>query len=116
MKHATSLALIMASAAFSLMTFAQEQASPPSAVAVASVAPEAEKVDEFIPPQGYQKRIRDGKEVYCRQIVPAGSRIKRTECFTRMQIEAIDQAQRAFREDLRNQGLICADSRCSGGG
>jgi len=53
--------------------------------------------------------------MYCRQIEPAGSRIKRTECFTRLQLEAIDQAQRAYREDMQNQALICADKSCSGG-
>jgi hypothetical protein len=95
---------------------AQEQATQAVAVTPAPAAvATAEQSDEFTPPPGYQKRVRDGKEVYCRQVVPAGSRIKRNECFTRLQIEAIDQAQKAFREDLRNQGLICADQRCSGG-
>jgi hypothetical protein len=68
-----------------------------------------------LPPEGYKKRSRNGKVVYCRQVVPAGTLIKHNECFTRMELDAIEQAQRAFREDLRNQGLICADSRCSGG-
>jgi hypothetical protein len=98
---------------------AQERQSPtdaaPTAVAVSREAPQTRVGKEYVPPEGYQKRLRKGKEVYCRQVVPAGTRIKRSECFTRMELEAIEQAQRAFREDLGNQGLICADSRCSGG-
>ncbi len=87
----------------------------PSAVSVVSQAPQTRDNKEYVPPEGYQKRLRKGKEVYCRQVVPAGTRIKRSECFTRIELEAAEQAQRAFREDLGNQGLICADSRCNGG-
>lgn len=70
--------------------------------------------EEFRPPEGFKKRMRNGKEVYCRKVAPAGSRIERTECFTEAQVAAIEEAQRAFRDDLRNQGLICADQRCNG--
>jgi len=84
-----------------------DQPPPPESAAKAA--------DEFVPPPNYQKRLRGGEQVYCRQVEPAGSRIKRTECFTRLQLEVMDRAQRAYKEDMSNQGAICADSRCSGG-
>ena len=92
---------------------------PASAVGTETASPaKTTQIDgdrEFTPPAQYQKRLRDGKEVFCRQIVPAGSRIKRTECFTKAQVEAIEEAQRAFKDDMRRQGVICADERCKGG-
>jgi hypothetical protein len=98
---------------------AQERKEPataaPAAVEEPRPTPNTSNSEEYLPPEGYKKRSRNGKVVYCRQVVPGGTLIKRNECFTRMELDAIEQAQRAFREDLRNQGLICADSRCSGG-
>jgi hypothetical protein len=92
----------------------QSARTEPAADADLAAPPTVETKKAFQPPPGYQKRLRNGQEVYCRQIVPAGSRITRTECFTEAQIASIEEAQRAYREDMRKQGAICADARCSG--
>lgn len=113
---ALGLAIAYTAAAAISAAHAESPTPVPSAVATPAEAaeekPQAEK--EFQPPSGYEQRMRRGQLVYCRQIVPAGSRIKRSECFSEAQLAAIEEAQRAFREDLRNQGLICADQKCSG--
>ncbi len=87
-----------------------EVAAAPAAAAAAPADGEA----AFQPPAGYKARVRNGQQVYCREIVPAGTMIKRQECFTEQQLAAIEQANRAYREDMRKQGVICADARCSG--
>lgn len=103
-----------AAAAISIAS-AEPPATPTAATASAETVKEEPAAEvKFQPPSGYEKRLRKGQEVYCRSIVPLGSRIKRTECFSEAQLAAIEEAQRAYREDMRNQSLICADERCSG--
>lgn len=113
---ALGIAIAYTAAAALSAAHAEPLPAAPTASAASAAAleekPAAEKT--FQPPAGYEKRVRKGKEVYCRHIVPAGSRIKQTECFTNAQLAAIEEAQRAYREDMRNQGLICADERCAG--
>lgn len=116
---ALGLAIAYTAAAAISAAHAEPPTPVPSAVAASAEAaeekPQAEQAEkEFQPPSGYEKRMRRGQEVYCRQIVPAGSRIKRSECFSEAELAAIEEAQRAFREDMRRKGLICADERCSG--
>lgn len=116
--HVSGLVLSAAILCFALAA----HATPPEAVSEATSAEStnseatssANSRRSFKPPQGFQKRLRDGKEVYCRRIQPPGSRILRTECFTEAQIEAIEEAQQAYKDDMRRQGVICADERCRG--
>ena len=87
-------------------------AAPAAAAAVA--APVAE---EFKPPAGYKKKTRDGRQVYCRNEAPVGTRLPTEYCFTQADLERIEKNKRSMQQDVSMRTKMCSTgSACSGGG
>ena len=108
-----------------LQPLAEPPAAPsapvPAASAVAApaaAAPVAARVaEEFRPPSGYKKKTRDGRQVYCRNETPVGTRFPTEYCFTQEDLERIEKNKRSMQLDHATRTKMCTTgSACSGGG
>ena len=68
---------------------------------------------EFKVPSGYKPRTQGLETVYCRTYQPMGSRVPRTDCYTKAQVKAIEEASAAARRELQQKAAGCVGS-CGG--
>ena len=80
--------------------------SIPVAAAEAAPAPEAARKV----PGGYRLIKRNGKELYCKSVTTIGTRFAEQMCFTREQIDEIDERTNHAMDDFEQ-----ARKTCSGG-
>ena len=93
-------------------------AAATSAVAApAAAAPVAAPVaEEFRPPSGYKKKTRDGRQVYCRNETPVGTRFPTEYCFTQEDLERIEKNKRSIQMDHSTRTKMCSTGAGCGGG
>jgi len=85
----------------------------PAAAAPLAAAPVAE---EFKPPSGYKKKTRDGRQVYCRNETPVGTRFPTEYCFTQTDLERIEKNKRSMQLDHSTRTKMCSTGAACGGG
>lgn len=68
---------------------------------------------EFKVPSGYKPRTQGLETVYCRTYQPMGSRVPRTDCYTKAQVKAIEEASAAARRELQQKAAGCVGA-CGG--
>ena len=93
----------------------------PAAAASAAKEPEATVLSvttpppdpEFKVPSGYKAQQRGLETVYCRTYQPIGSRVSRTDCYTKQQVKAIEDASAAARRDIQQKAAGCVGA-CGG--
>jgi hypothetical protein len=68
-------------------------------------SPAASKV-----PAGYRLEKRGGKELYCRSVVLIGSKFPEKKCFTREQIEEIENNTESAMGEIERRIPVCGGS------
>jgi hypothetical protein len=86
------------------------QSSAPAAPAAAA-RDSAKPVQREIP-SGYKLTKRNGQEVYCRSIVPIGSKLAEEMCFTREQLEEIQQRTQSTVGAMEQSMKVCSGDTC----
>lgn len=78
---------------------------------------DADKLQQFTPPNGYRAQVRDGQTVYCRKEKVLGTRFREEFCFTRLELEDLERRKRSMQNDVaRSQRACSTGTACSGGG
>ena len=90
-------------------TAAPAAAGEPTVLTMATPPPDP----EFKVPSGYKPRTQGLETVYCRTYQPMGSRVPRTDCYTKEQVKAIEQAAAAARRELQQKAAGCVGA-CGG--
>jgi invasion protein IalB len=98
-------------AAVSPAPAANAVAAPAAAAPVAASAAE-----EFRPPSGYKKKTRDGRQVYCRNETPVGTRFPTEYCFTQVDLERMEKNKRSIQMDHSTRTKMCSTGAGCGGG
>jgi len=88
---------------------ATEPKGAPTVLAVTTPPPDP----EFKVPSGYRPQVRGLETVYCKTYQPLGSRVSRTDCYTRDQVKAIEEASAAARRELQQKAAGCVGA-CGG--
>ena len=133
MRAAALLVLFAALAACSSQPTAPQAESAPVATAPAPAATDSNKpaVPSATPapvptesataaqpggkiPSGYRRETRNGKELYCRNITTLGSRFPQKTCFTREQLEEIQQRTESAMDGMEQGLRVCGGTRCAG--
>jgi len=65
-------------------------------------------------PSGYRRETRNGRELYCRNVTTLGSRFPQKTCFTREQIEEIQNRTESAMDDLDQGMKVCGSSAACG--
>ena len=124
MRLAVLSALLVGLAACSSQPVAQQSASPaPASVppapeaqvtvpAPAENAASAKKSGKI--PSGYRRETRNGKELFCRNETTLGSRFPQKTCFTREQLEEIQQRTESAMDGMEQGLRVCGGTRCAG--
>lgn len=86
---------------------ATSPASPGPEAAASVAKPGAKPI-----PSGYKQVKRGGKEMYCRSIVPIGSRLAEEVCFTREQLEEIASRTDSALGDIDQDIKVCSGGTC----
>ena len=68
---------------------------------------------EFKVPSGYKPRTQGLETVYCKTYHPMCSRVPRTDCYTKAQVKAIEQASAAASREVQQKAAGCVGN--SGG-
>jgi len=111
-----------APAAAAAAPVAEPAAAPPSPAAAANAvaAPAAAAAaaapveEEYKPPSGYKKKIRDGTQVYCRKETQVGTRFLTEYCFTQNDLERIDKIKRSIQQDHSTRTKMCTSRAVCG--
>ena len=86
---------------------AQSSAPAAPAASAATAADPAKPVPREIP-SGYKLTKRNGREVYCRSVVPIGSKLAEEMCFTREQLEEISRRRDSAVGSMEQGMKVCA--------
>jgi len=95
---------------------APEVAAPtaePAAAASESAA--AAKPTSKIP-SGYRRETRNGKELYCRNVTTVGSRFPQKTCFTREQLQEMQNRTESTMDDFEQGMKVCGGGEACGNG
>ena len=92
---------------------AAAEAHPPAAETTVLTMATPPPDPEFKVPSGYKPRTQGLETVYCRTYQPMGSRVPRTDCYTKAQVKAIEEASAAARRELQQKAAGCVGA-CGG--
>ena len=67
-------------------------------------------------PSGYRRVTRNGKELYCRSVTTLGSRFPQKTCFTREQLQEIQNRTESTMDDVEQGMKVCGDGETCGNG
>jgi hypothetical protein len=123
----TSCGLLIIAAAFALAACSSEPTSPASHPTSAPAASAPSAVPAATPaagsagaprvPAGYRIEQHNGKHLYCRSIVPIGSRFPEKKCFTSEQVEELERNTESTINDMERRMPVCGSAgSCSSGG
>ena len=88
--------------------------SPFTTIVGSSGGPAAPVEEEYKPPSGYKKKIRDGTQVYCRKETQVGTRFLTEYCFTQNDLERIDKIKRSIQQDHSTRTKMCTSRAVCG--
>jgi hypothetical protein len=91
---------------------AASQAAP--AAAPAPAAESARPAGKI--PSGYRRETRNGKELFCRHVTTVGSRFPQKTCFTREQIQEIQERTESAMDDFEQGMKVCGGGESCGNG
>lgn len=87
-------------------------AEPAAAASESATAPQpAGKI-----PSGYRRETRNGKELYCRSVTTSGSRFPQKTCFTREQLQEIQNRTESTMDDFEQGMKVCGGGEACGNG
>ena len=87
-------------------------AEPAAAASESATAPQpAGKI-----PSGYRRETRNGKELYCRSVTTSGSRFPQKTCFTREQLQEIQNRTESTMDDFEQGIKVCGGGEACGNG
>lgn len=108
--HAAPEAVAMpAAAATPAAPAAPAAAGEPTVLTMTTPPPDP----EFKVPSGYKPRTQGLETIYCKTYQPMGSRVPRTDCYTKEQVKAIEQASAAASRELQQKAAGCVGN-CGG--
>jgi hypothetical protein len=67
-------------------------------------------------PSGYRRETRNGRELYCRNVTTLGSRFPQKTCFTREQLQEIQDRTESAMDDLEQGMKVCGGGEACGNG
>ena len=67
-------------------------------------------------PSGYRRETRNGKELYCRSVTTSGSRFPQKTCFTREQLQEIQNRTESTMDDMEQGIKVCGGGEACGNG
>src|SRR4026207_565128 len=67
-------------------------------------------------PSGYRRETRNGKELYCRSVTTSGSRFPQKTCFTREQLQEIQNRTESTMDDFEQGIKVCGGGEACGNG
>jgi hypothetical protein len=93
---------------------AKEPASSSQPTNPTTAAAKKETDEEFKIPPSYRARLRGDETVYCRKEGEAGTRFKKTECYTLAELKYKVESEKAAADDITRRARVCSTaSVCS---
>ena len=89
-------------------------AAEPAATAASESATAPQPAGKI--PSGYRRETRNGKELYCRSVTTSGSRFPQKTCFTREQLQEIQNRTESTMDDFEQGIKVCGGGEACGNG
>lgn len=89
-------------------------AAEPAAAAASESATAPQPAGKI--PSGYRRETRNGKELYCRSVTTSGSRFPQKTCFTREQLQEIQNRTESTMDDFEQGIKVCGGGEACGNG
>ena len=67
-------------------------------------------------PSGYRRETRNGKELFCRNVTTVGSRFPQKTCFTREQIQEMQDRTESTMDGFEQGMKVCGSGESCGNG